>query len=182
MREDTYENLKRSWIALIQKLHQATTKENANLQCASLCTARCCPQARSRHDPNYAVGHVAIMLPFELEYLCEQTDTSMEQFEIANIKYSEDFNLSIGYITNKNPCPFLTHDYKCGVHSIRPLDCRSFPLIPVFQRDGDIAYRTDSDCPSVEFLAKNYQDLLKKIWSELLEHLPMEYRMLYNEL
>lgn len=182
MSKTNYAKLKETWIALIPDLHKATTKENANLQCASLCTARCCPQVRSRHDPNYAVGHVAIMLPFELEYICEQTDTSMEIFETAGIEYSKDFNLSIGYITNKNPCPFLTHDYKCGIHSIRPLDCRSFPLIPVFQANGEITYRTDSDCPSVDSLSKEYQDSLKKIWSELLEHLPMKYRMLYNEL
>ena len=182
MSKTTYTKLKQAWIPLIQDLHQATTKENADLQCASLCTARCCPQVRSHQDPNYAVGHVAIMLPFELEYICDQTNTSIEQFETADFEYSKNFDLSIGYITNKKPCPFLTHDYKCGIHNIRPLDCRSFPLIPVFQANGELAYKMDNDCPSVEFLSNKYQNLLKNIWSELLGHLPMEYRMLYNAL
>jgi len=53
------------------------------LGCATRCTARCCPQAAAVKDSAYAVGHVAIMLPFEMEYILSKTNVTYAQFQHA---------------------------------------------------------------------------------------------------
>ena len=65
---DTISTFRTTWFERLEYLHQITT-ENSGLECASRCTARCCPQSVASIDPADAVGHVAIMLPFEMEYL-----------------------------------------------------------------------------------------------------------------
>jgi len=62
------------------------------------------------------------------------------------------------------------------------MDCRSFPLIPVFGSDGSLGFRIDSNCPSQGTFAADYQDRMKSVWQDLLPHLPMAYRMLYKRL
>jgi len=170
------------WLQRIESLHQATTKKRAKLECAPLCTARCCPQARALKDPDYAVGHVAIMLPFEMEYILSKTDIAQEQLQRASLELAPGISIDIGFVTSATPCPFLTDNYQCGIHDIRPLDCRSFPLIPVFNSDETVSFRVDRDCPSAHTFSTSYQDLLKDIWLDLLPELPMNYRILYNQL
>jgi len=178
----TITTLRTTWFQRIEYLHQAST-ENAGLECATRCTtARCCPQAIARKDPTYAVGHVAIMLPFEMEYILPQTNITLRQLQQAPLELAPGIDIIIGFTTSSTPCPFLTADYKCGIHNIRPLDCRSFPLIPVFNLDGTMTFRVDTECPSAETFSADYQTKLKKVWEKLLPSLPMNYRMLYNQL
>lgn len=178
---DTISTLQDGWFKRISHLHQIIT-EDAEMECATRCTARCCPQAIAIKDPDYAVGHVAIMLPFEMEFILSKTNFSLEQLQQTSIELSPGINIDIGYTTNKKPCPFLSAEYECSVHAIRPLDCRSFPLIPIFDIDGTIAFHIDTDCPSANTFSSSYQMKIIQIWEELLPVLPMSYRTLYNEL
>ncbi len=174
--------LRAAWFTRIEQLHQTTT-ENAGLECAARCaTARCCPQAIAMKDPAYAVGHVAIMLPFEMEYILPKTNVTPAQLRHASFELTSGISIDIGFVTSATPCPFLTTDYKCGIHNIRPLDCRSFPFIPVFNLDDTITFRVDTECPSVNTFSATYQARFKKVWEDLLPDLPMSYRMLYNQL
>jgi Fe-S-cluster containining protein len=178
---DTISTFRTAWFERLEYLHQITT-ENSGLECASRCTARCCPQSVASIDPADAVGHVAIMLPFEMEYLISKTNATSSQFQSEPLEIASGITIDIGFITNATPCPFLTADHKCGIHSIRPLDCRSFPLIPVFNLDGTISFRVDAECPSACTFSPIYETQLKQVWEDLLPSLPMNYRMLYNRL
>ncbi len=177
----TAATLRSSWLQLIADIHHSTT-EDSGLECATRCTARCCPKAKTATDNASAVGHVAIMLPFEMEYIRAKTPISSATLQLAPVEFTADISVDIAYTTSASPCPFLTHNNACGIHDIRPLDCRSFPLIPVFNQDDSLSFRVDQECPSTETFASSYNSQLQKIWHDLLPHLPMSYRMLYNQL
>ncbi len=175
-------SLRKFWFEKLEQLHSQAQKLPSQLDCASLCTARCCPQAKAQKSSDYAIGHVAIMLPFEMEYILEKTQTSIDLIQTTSLEYAPGVFIDIGFVTNETPCPFLTKDYQCGIHDIRPLDCRSFPLIPVFDLNDTLSFRSDETCPSIHTFSKDFQEKFKKIWQELMSDLPMNYRTLYNEL
>jgi len=173
--------LREVWFRRIETVHQAAAGDSG-LECASLCTGRCCPQAMASRDPDYQVGHVAIMLPFEFEYLVARTGVASPAFQRAPLELTEDVSIDVGFITTDSRCPFLTADFRCGIHDIRPLDCRSFPVIPVFGADGTLTFRFDNDCPSLRTLATSHRESLMAAWRGILDYLPMTYRSLYNRL
>ena len=173
--------LQATWFQRIEHLHEAANG-SAGLECASQCTARCCPQSIARRDPAYAVGHVAIMLPFEMEYILSRTDVAPTQLQHAPLELAPGITIDIGFVTRSTPCPFLTTNYQCGIHDIRPLDCRSFPLIPVFSSNGTMTFRLDAECPSIREFSAAYQVQLRGVWEDLLSKLPINYRMLYFRL
>ena len=67
------DSLRKFWFKKIEDLHNAAEQKSPQLECATLCTARCCPQFKASKPPGYIVSHVAIMLPFEMEYIFEKT-------------------------------------------------------------------------------------------------------------
>ena len=174
-------DLRQQWIAFLETLY-ASVSENSGLQCESLCHARCCPKVKTPKNQAEAVGHVAIFLPFELENIVSKTGIEPDQFQTAQIEFTPGTPIDIGFITNDLPCPFLREDHRCGIYEFRPLDCRSFPLIPVFQSDGGLNFRVDHACPSAKTHFPTHQEHLKDIWRGLLPRLPMNYRKLYNDL
>ena len=181
--EDAAESpsVRATWFQQIETLHQSITKPS-NLECATRCSARCCPKVKQSTPAAEPVGHVAIMLPFEREYILSKVDTDPDQLQHALIEFTSDTTLKIGIMTAAVPCPFLTPDNQCGIYYIRPLDCRSFPLIPVFNTDGSIEFRIENECPSAVTFSPSYEEELKTIWKKTLPLLPMSYRLLYNDL
>ena len=173
--------LRSEWFARLERTYQSI-KEPSGLECATRCNARCCPKTKSSANTKDAVGHVAIMLPFELEYIVEKASSDRELIHETSIEFTDENVINIGFMTSEKPCPFLTKQNKCGIYDIRPIDCRSFPLIPVFSEQGSISFRKDQDCPSATTLSAAYEEELKVVWHELLSQLPMTYRRLYNAL
>jgi len=82
--------LREARIERIEAKHEATSG-NAGLECATRCTARCCPQAMASRDPAYQVGHVAIMMPFELEYLSSRTNVDASTLQRGRSKSQLDY-------------------------------------------------------------------------------------------
>jgi len=173
--------LRTMWFQIIENLHKSIT-EKSGLECATRCSAYCCPKPKTPKNISKAVGHVAIMLPFEMEYILSKTGVSYTRLQHTRLELEPEIFIDIGFTTNSMPCPFLTTDEKCGIHEIRPLDCRSFPLIPVFSMEGTVNFRVDSECPSAVTFSSAYQTQFEKVWKELLPNLPMGYRTLYNQL
>jgi Fe-S-cluster containining protein len=122
------------------------------------------------------------MLPFEMEYIFSKTHVEAKEIQHTPVELAPGITIDIGFITSAKPCPFLRDNHQCGIHEIRPLDCRSFPLIPEFNTDESLGFRVDKDCPSLHTFSNPYRDLLKNIWMGLLSKLPMNYRVLYNKL
>lgn len=173
--------LQLEWFQRLTKLYHSIS-ESSGLQCDTRCHARCCPKQKTAQNIADAIGHVAIMLPFEREHIIAKTGITPQKIQTIRIPFLEATHIDIGFITNELPCPFLSSGNQCSIYEIRPLDCRSFPLIPVFQDDGTLNFRMDNDCPSVITFSSSYKDAFKQLWVELLPHLPMSYRMTFNEL
>jgi len=133
-------------------------------------------------DAAYTVSHVAIMLPFEMEYILSKTDVDPARLRRASIDIQPGSPLDIGFVNIETPCPFLTEDFRCRAYAVRPMDCRSFPLVPVFGPENALTFRVDEACPSIDTFAPEYQEKLKTVWRDLLPHLPGSYRMLFNKL
>ena len=173
--------LRTQWFQRLEQLYQAI-EQSSGLECATRCNARCCPKAKTSVHDDPPVGHVAILLPFELEYIVAKTDIDPAVLQQSSIAFSAGKTLNIGSMTSAKPCPFLDDENQCGIYAIRPLDCRSFPLIPVFSEQGTLSFRKDGDCPSTLTFASDYESAFKDLWQDLLPHLPMTYRLLYNAL
>ena len=122
LNESTITTLSTTWFQRIENLHQSVPK-NSGLECATRCSARCCPKLKSPKNTANAVGHVAIMLPFELEYILSITNISPMQLQRARIEFVSDVYIDIGFTNSTIPCPFLTENNNCGIYDIRPLDC-----------------------------------------------------------
>lgn len=173
--------LRDHWFMLLNHFYEKS-KKNSGLECAERCSARCCPKVKSERNCAEAIGHVAIMLPFEREHILAKTTIKPEQLHSTRIDFVNGTHIDIGYITSSRPCPFLSENNHCQIYDIRPLDCRSFPLIPVFQCDGTLTFRMDTECPSVDTFSLSYKHDFQELWHELLPHLPMNYRLLFNAL
>ncbi len=178
---DHHNALKQDWFQRLTTLYNSIS-ESSGLECETRCHGRCCPKQKTAQNIAEAIGHVAIMLPFEREYIIAQTGISPNLIQSIRIPFSNNNELDIGFITNDLPCPFLTKENHCAIYNIRPLDCRSFPLIPVFEEDGTLNFRVDNDCPSVITFSSSYRESFQYLWLELLPHLPMSYRMTFNDL
>ncbi|HNT74414.1 MAG TPA: YkgJ family cysteine cluster protein [Anaerolineae bacterium] len=174
--------LQAAWWQRLEKLHQRA-EGASGLACAARCTARCCPHAAmATQPPAYTVSHVMIMLPFEMDYILAKTALDPARLRKISVEIAPGLVHEIGFANVATPCPFLTADFRCGAYRFRPLDCRSFPLTPVFGMDGALDFRLTTTCPSLDTFAHAYQEQLKTVWRDLLPHLSMAYREVYNQL
>jgi Fe-S-cluster containining protein len=133
-------------------------------------------------EPAYTVSHVVIMLPFEMEYIIAQTGVEPARFRQTAAELAPRVVVGIGSFDIERPCPFLTRDFQCWSRTFRPMDCRSFPLIPLFGAGGELTFRLEARCPSLDTFSPAYQMRLKAAWQELLPHLSADYRAVYNRL
>ena len=175
-------SLQAVWFKRLEVLDRATSGQSG-LQCATRCTARCCPHAAmGTREPTYTVSGVAIMLPFELEYIAERTGMNLACFRRIPVAVAPGGVVEIGAMDIEMLCPFLTDDFRCSGYAFRPMDCRSFPMTPVFGTGGELTFRLASECPSLDTFSPDYQTRLKAVWREILPHLSADYRTFYNEL
>lgn len=173
--------LQTEWFRRLEALRVVTAGETG-LECATRCTGRCCPHAAmATRGPAYTVSRVAILLPFEMEYIVAHTGVDAARFRCTPVEIAPGCVIEVGSFDVEMPCPFLTDDFFCWGYEFRPLDCRSFPLVPVFA-DGGLAFRLEAACPSLATFAPVYRERLKTVWRELLPHLSIEYRAWYNRL
>jgi len=103
-------------------------------------------------------GERVTLLPYEAEYIeCKLKE-----------KEKQDFIPLINLMTEVEICPFLK-DYKCSIHDIRPIDCRSYPIVPKYN-GIDLSLVVSKVCPYWMKITKNekFINLVEKIWAMLL--------------
>ena len=172
--------LKEAWFARIARAHEESVGESG-LVCDMVCTARCCPHVpRASEEPT--VSHVAIMLPFEMEYIMEHTGVDRACFTETLVEIAPGVLHPIGSFDLGRPCPFLNNRFQCNAYEHRPLDCRSFPLIPVFQEEKALSFRYGEGCPSLHTFLPEYQEQMKQVWYNVLPALSRDYRIVYRRL
>ena len=136
----------------------------------------------AKREPSYTVSGVAIMLPFELERIVANTGVQRKRFRRIPVEVLSGATIEIGIMDVAHPCPFLSVDHDCTCYAFRPIDCRSFPLIPVFGAEGEVGFRLCVNCPSVDTFSEAYQSRVAAEWRALAPHLSADYRRFYNDL
>jgi Fe-S-cluster containining protein len=88
------------------------------------CKTTCC---------NHEVASQLFVTPNELKCIGDTCPDDMKSFSKGSI-----------------PCPFLTEDHLCRIHTIKPVDCRLFPFDLVMNGDKFFWIIREIDCKIIE--------------------------------
>ncbi len=145
-----------------------------------MCQARCCPRVGMRAMPSSEVASpIVVLLPFEMEYLIGKTGVSRYLFRRWPLALTPEATIEIGMLDLGKPCPFLKDNMQCSIHEHNPLDCRTFPLLPVLNYRRELEWVLGENCPSLALLSPKFVDAVKGVWRELLPVLPQAWWDLY---
>ncbi len=182
MNRDHIEDLKREWFDRFDGiLKREKTLPSSQLKCLELCQARCCPRAGMRHmQAGEIASPVVVLLPFEMEYIIEKTGVSPDLFRHWSIPLDSETSMEIGMLDLGKPCPFLKDNMQCGIHNHNPLDCRTFPMLPVLNHRDQLEWRLAENCPSLNLLNPQFSEYMRYLWRELLPVLPRAWWDLYT--
>jgi Fe-S-cluster containining protein len=75
-------------------------------------------------------------------------------------------------------CPFF-QGHRCAIHPHRPVDCRTYPMVPVFG-DTTIQFRVSGVCPKRAGMDEPFIRLMTGVWQRLTPHLPEAWRKHFN--
>ena len=69
----------------------------------------------------------------------------------------------------------------CTIYPSRPMDCRSFPVVPTFEPDGSVSTRVShSYCPIADSLPEGFVAAVHGAWTMLRPHLPTQWMERFN--
>ena len=173
--------LKEEWFGRFDRIIAASkTLGSSELKCIEQCTQRCCPRVDLRRkQPREVASSIVVLLPFEMEYLIDKTGAARSVFRRWPLAWTPDLTIEIGMFDLGTTCPFLTEDLRCSIYEIYPLDCRTYPLLPVLNDRRELGWELSETCPSRLLLDKKYGDGVKQMWQELQPHLPQAWWDLY---
>jgi len=154
-----FEPTQRQAMYAYQLIYSVTS---SNLGTLKICD-RCC------HCESTDAGERVVLLPYEKEYI---------ESLLTELGRVDDIPLLAG-ITRDGRCPFH-RGQKCSLHPARPVDCRSYPVVPRFV-GGDVELHLGVNCPSRGAVASEFKLLWASIWHSLLPYLPEAWRVSYNE-
>ncbi len=181
MGKEYLEQLKQEWFERFDRiLKREKTIPSSNLKCLEMCQARCCPRVGMRQmQAGQIASPIVVLLPFEMEYILEKTGVSPEAFRRWTIPLDSETSLEIGMLDLGKPCPVLKENMQCGIHSHNPLDCRTFPMLPVLNHRDELEWQLGENCPSLSLLNPHFEEYMKHLWQDLLPVLPRAWWDLY---
>lgn len=181
MTEETVERLKTEWFRRFDLIHDGhKTVPLSGLKCLELCQALCCPHTKMRAmEPGEIPSTVVMLLPFEMEYLIATLGISADIFRRWPLDLAPGITIAIGMLDLGKPCPFLSDALHCKIHFHKPLDCRTFPLLPFRDLRGNLDWQLGENCPSVDSLTPNFAEVVKGIWQDLYLSIPRSWWDLY---
>jgi Fe-S-cluster containining protein len=120
-----------------------------------------------------------MFLPFEEEYILKETGEDQSNMYLKN-QYGHCYQ-PFGF-----SCSMLNSIGTCKIYNVRPFDCRSFPIIPLFNlgeaNNAIDFYLASSYCPIVKNLPENFINTTIECWKSIAENLPDDWKMEYNKL
>lgn len=173
--------LKSEWFERLDRIiDHSKTIPSGNLKCIELCHERCCPRPELRLKPPHAVtSSIVVLLPFEMEYLMKKTGVVRDAFRRWPLALNPDATIEIGMFDLGKTCPFLTETLQCSIYKFYPLDCRTYPLLPVLTYRRELEWELGGSCPSLALLNPKFREAVMLIWQELLPMLPQAWWDLY---
>jgi hypothetical protein len=180
---NSLEELKQEWFARLSRANSlCRALPPTGLQCLTHCPTNCCPRIQMRAmRPEQRPCSVLVFLPFEMEYVIEKTGISRNSFRRWPVTMANGLLIDVGMFDLGKPCPFLASGLRCGIYEDRPVDCYSFPLLPILGPHGRLTWKYEQRCPSLPTLNPAFEDPAQRIWAELFEALPRGWWALYHE-
>jgi hypothetical protein len=174
--------LKKEWFARLERLNTRCHQfPPTGLKCLDICSALCCPQVQMRSMSwEQVASHVVVLLPFEMEYLIEKVGASLDSFRLWPVKMAPGVVIDVGMFDLGRLCPFLQPNSLCGIYGDRPVDCQTFPLLPVLNQSGQLDWTYGQNCPSLPTLSPLSDQAVWAVWVELYAVLPKSWWALYD--
>ncbi len=148
------------WFGLLGAAYRSTGQPQGELR---ICTA--CP------DPPCEVGPEQVtFLPWEDEFIHRRLAAAGRHVPIETVRA----------IAGCERCPFHVQG-RCAIHPHRPIDCRTYPLVPRFSGVARVEFTVSSVCPLRSGIDKPFIKLMADVWASLLPHLPTGWKERYAE-
>jgi len=123
---------------------------------------------------------VVILLPFEMEYLMAKTGLASDAFRLWPVEMAPGTTIEVGMFDLGKPCPYLRPTLRCGIYADRPVDCQTFPLLPMLDEGGQLVWSHAEHCPSLDSFNPEYADPVRRAWADLGRALPRGWWELYR--
>ena len=119
-----------------------------------------------------------IFLPGEFEYLMKKYHIP-KNLKSKFIKYDYKGKKVYALLKDDPDCPFLKFG-RCERYRIRPLDCRIFPAVPIFEKDK-IRFSFSRTCPlnRKKKIPKNFLENVRQAF--ILLNPPVWWKEFYNK-
>ena len=166
--EITADEMKKSIERIYKRLDSVTP---VDFDCGKLCGEVCCVYDAE----DYRNEELALyLLPGEELMYGDSPDFELYYMDSDEIKYPHSWKGQIYLVKCRNPP-------KCD-RSIRPIQCRTFPLVPHISKDGEFHLVLDAtefpyECPIVENHIPFREDFLLEtfdVWKALIKN-PLVY-------
>lgn len=148
-------------LKMISEIYELTDTEEAEYAPCQDCNGVC---------EDAETGERVTFLPFEKDHI--HNSISANGFIISGKE--------IKSISETHPalCPFLTN--RCTLHKYRPFDCRSYPLIPFFDKDGSWDIHFSKKCPYTQKTTTSFISIIENSWKIIFPFLSEEWKQNYN--
>ena len=166
--EITAQEMKRTIQKIYQRLDEVTP---VDFDCGKLCGEVCCVYDA---DETHTEELVLYLLPGEELMYEDSPDFELYYMDSSEIRYPHSWKENIYLVKCKNPP-------RCD-RSIRPIQCRTFPLVPHISKNGEFHLVLDEtefpyECPIIRDHIKLNEDFINvtyEIWKMLISN-PLVY-------
>ena len=97
-------------------------------------------------------GEYVTLLPYEAEYIYNRLRNAGRE-HLASLVHK---------ISEPGICPFLKQG-RCSIHDVRPIDCRSYPMVPQFE-GTKMHFAVSKMCPYWTEIGGQFVRLFKRAW------------------
>ncbi len=109
-----------------------------------------------------------------------------EGFQDLDVGSHQGFNTRDGFYflsADDHHCTFFNNS-KCEIYSERPIDCRMFPLYPVFDIEANTVEIGTSDkyCPIVDNIPDDFIIAVISVCNLISKNVSNKWKFLYNEM
>jgi Fe-S-cluster containining protein len=154
----TTERERLRWMQLLAELYEETGHPRGELK---ICTD--CVEAPCEVGPEQVT-----LLPFEDEFIQTRLAAEGRRVTLDDVRGIAGCEL----------CPFFV-SRRCSIHPHRPIDCRTYPLVPSFAAEREVAFTVSGVCPRRAGVDRPFIHLMTAVWEKLLPHLPAAWKVHY---
>jgi Fe-S-cluster containining protein len=98
-------------------------------------------------------------------YLPQEAEEISKKLNINPKELGKKSNKGYYYIGKDDPDCIYFQKGRCEIHKLRPLDCRSFPIVP-FYNNGKTKFILTSFCPAVNTITRKDIEQVIALWKE----------------